>query len=137
MAPLTFSSVPQVSNRFFYFTTNTTSHSASQVTNATALTFSASDCDITGKTYVSTFGTHTEFHKVYCEVDLGGNDYHGVFVYFFNGTETVNAACCMVVFTLDFHKYLQPRGGNYSLRDASDITATHRAYTSAASLSQS
>lgn len=35
--------------------------------------------DKLGKTYVSMLGTHTEF-DVYCEPDLGGADFLGVFV---------------------------------------------------------
>ena len=121
-------------------------------TNTTVSTLPTSDCDRIGKTYVSTIGTHTEFN-VFCESDLGGNDFLGVFVYFFedcietcasfnfhqtnNGTETASATCFGVAFALDFHKDPQDLGGNCFLKDTSGITATHRNYTSAASLIRS
>ncbi|CAF9905287.1 MAG: hypothetical protein ALECFALPRED_000207 [Alectoria fallacina] len=110
------------------------------------------DCDKVGKIYVSTIGTHTEF-DIYCDSDLGGSDFLGVFIYFFedcietytsfnyyqtnNGTQTADAACYGVAFALDFHKNPQDLSGNCFLKDASGITATHRDYTSAASLIQS
>lgn len=72
-----------------------------------------------GKTYFSTISTHTE-STVYCDCDLCGADFFGLFVYFSwdctepcmssayyytnNGVETANASCYGVAFRVDCHK---------------------------------
>ena len=141
----TSSSVPQVSNDSSCPTANSTS----LATNATASIVPTSDCDKIDKRYVSTIGIHTEF-DVFCESDLDGNDWMGVFVYSFedcieacasfNYHQTNNGTgntCFGVAFAFDKHKDPQGLFGNCFLKDASGMTATHRAYTSAASLIRS
>ena len=107
-------------------------------------TLPTSDCDNLGKTYVYTIGTHTEF-TVHCNSDFGGADF--LKVYFFedhieaytsfnyyqktnNGIKTANALCYWTAFASPLNKNLEDLGGNCLLKDAGDITATHRDYTS-------
>lgn len=149
VAQPTSSFVPQVPNESLCPTVNSTTNST---TNATASIIPTSNCDKLANKYVSTVGTHTEFN-VYCESDLLGHDFLGVFVYFFedcietcatfnlfqtnNGTETAEMTCYGVAFALDFPKNPRALGGNCFLKDVGGITVTHRDHTSAASLAQS
>lgn len=156
LAQPTSSSIPQVPNDSSCPTVNSTANlttdSMPLATNATASIVPTSDCDKLDNKYVSTVGTHTEFN-VYCESDLGGHDFLGVFVYFFedcietcatfnyhltnNGTETADMTCYGVAFALDFPKNPRALEGNCFLKGDRGIPVTHRDHTSAASLAQS
>lgn len=79
---------------------------------------------------------------MYCNSDLRGVDFLGGLVYFLedldeacasfnvyqtnNGTQTANANCFGVAFAVDFHETPQDLGRKCFLKDASNITATHR-----------
>ena len=108
-----------------------------------------SDCDKIDKPYVSTIGIHTEF-DVFCESDLGGTDWMGVYVYSFedciqacasfNFHQTNNGTantCFGVAFAWDHYKSAPGFTGNCFLKDESGMTPTHKAHTSAASLIRS